>query len=613
MRHTRRAHGVPRALVRAVHDKGHSTLSELHPGPRDGAAPAPTGPWRPFQLLGSGRWWVAATAALAFATLGFGIGLVAMAAYLISRAATIERTATLALAITGVRFFAIGRAALRYAERYVGHLGTFRVLTRLRVWFFRGIEPLAPGGLHDTRRGETLAGITGDIDTVQDYSLRVFVPMVAAVLTTGLVAVLYGSFSPVLAVVAVAYMALVGFVLPWVTRRVASPAAARSASAAVGIEADVVEAIGGLDELVAWGREDRLTVDLGHLSARRIEADATLAVLRATATGLGALLVGLCAMSLLALVIPLVGRGEVDPVFIAVMPLVALAAFEAVQPLAGAMEHLERARAGAGRLDALVHADPLVREPEHPVPPPTATSTTGIGLSVGDLWFGYPGDPTDALRGSSMPDAASAPGATGVFRGANLDIAAGSVTCILGPSGAGKSTLVSLLLRFVEYDQGSIRLGGTEIRDMAGSDVRSLLATVTQHDRLFDTSVRDNLLLADSEADDHRIRSALDAVGADFVWDLEGGLDGRIGENGSRLSGGQRQRLMIARALLADAPLLVLDEATAHLDPDSEARVLRGVREWTVGHTVMLISHRSAVASVADSVLELRGGHFDPM
>lgn len=559
----------------------------------DAAPPASSG--RLFGLLGSQRWWVGATAALAFGTLGSGVGLVAMAAYLISRAETIDSTATLALAITGVRFFAVSRAALRYLERYVGHLATFRVLTGLRVWFFRGVEPLAPVGLQDIRRGDLLSRLLGDIDTLQDYALRVFVPIVAAVATTALVAILLGAFSPVLGVVALAYMVLVGFVLPWASRAVGSAASRSTSEASERLESDVVESVGGLAELVAWGREDRFTDSVSRWTAQQAVADRRLASVSGVAAGLGAAVVGLAAMALTGLVVPLARDGTVRPEYIAVMPLVALAALEAVQPLSAAMDHLARARRAGGRLDSLVASEPLVHEPEDPSPPPNVAPGAGIDLDLDDLRFSWP-----------TPSG----GQHQVFAGASLHLAAGSHTVLVGASGSGKSTLLSLLMRFVEPDGGSISLGGTDISTMAGHDVRRLVATVAQHDRLFDTTLRDNLLLADSDATDEEIEEALDAADAGFAVDLPDGLDFRVGEDGGRLSGGQRQRVMIARALLARAPVLVLDEATAHLDADSEERVVRGVRQWQGDRTLLTISHRPAATGPADRVLRLRDGRF---
>ena len=533
------------------------------------------------------RWWVLGTALLAFATLGSGLGLVAMSAYLISRAALVDSTAALGLAITGVRFFAVCRAACRYLERYVGHLATFRVLTRVRVWFFRGITPLAPARLAGGRSGDLLSRILGDIDALQDLVLRVVVPAVSAGLATALTALLLGSFSPWLGVLAVLELGVLGLVVPAATHRLASGPAAALAEADGALEAEAVESVRGLAELVAWGREDRFSEAMAGATDRRAALERRLARVRGGAAATSCLLVGLGAMALLAMAVALVRDGRLDGVHLALVPLVALAAFEAVTPMTGAVEQLSRARTAAGRLEDLLGAQPPVDEPRSPAPGP-ARRAGGVDLVVDALWFSH------------------GPGGAPVLADLSLRLPAGSVAHLRGASGAGKSTLVEVLLRFHDYHRGSIRVDGTELRDLRPGDARACFAAVQQHDHLFDTSVRDNLLLADPDADDDRLLRALRAAdAAGFVAGLPEGLDTRVGEDGANLSGGERQRLMIARALLADAPVLLLDEATAHLDGPTEARVLAGARRWQRGRTLVVASHGALPGLAPDVVAEI--------
>ena len=275
------------------------------------------------------------------------------------------------------------------------------------------------------------------------------------------------------------------------------------------------------------------------------------------------------------------------------MPLVAIATFEAVGPLTAAFEHLDRSRAAADRLTGLVDLPPAVTDPVAPTP--LVVPDGGLGLDVTHLTFRYGADQEPVLRDVT-------------FR-----VPAGAWVAVEGPSGAGKSTLVGLLLRFWDYHEGSVRLGDVELRDLAADDARRAVAVVAQRDHLFDTTVRDNLALGDEHADDDRLWAACDAADiGDALRALPAGLAERVGEDGNRLSGGERQRLMIARALLADAPILVLDEATAHLDAATQRRVLEGVRRWRAGRTTIVISHDAASLDGVDLVLRADDGTIAP-
>ena len=545
-------------------------------------------------IIGQYRWWILATAGLAFIATGSGIGLISLAAYLISRSALVDTTAGLALTITGVRFFAVTRVVSRYLERYVGHIGTFRALTRIRVWFYRGIEPLAPAGLADHRRGDLLTRISDDVDTLQDVSLRVAVPPVAAVLTAVLTAVVLGSFGPILAVTVVLFLVLCGVVLPLVTRRLSREPAGVALVAAAQVNATVVECLDGIADLVAAGRPDLVVDPVMEATVRQLDAQRSLARTRALTASIAALLTGSCAVVVVTLGTAMVRGGTIDGVNLAVLPLVAIVAFESVQPLAVAVEHLDRSRAAAERLFTLVDQEPAVTDPDRPLE--IVATDSAVAVAFRDVTFTYPGSDTPVLCGT------------------DLVVPTGCRLALIGPSGSGKSTLVDLLVRFREVDHGHIDLFGTDIARCRADDVRRHVAVVAQHDHLFDTTVRDNLLLGDGDADDDRLREACRAAAFDEVLDaLDGGLDERVGENGERLSGGERQRLMMARALLTDAPVLVLDEATAHLDPATRTRVLDGIAQWRPHGTTIVIAHDADVLEGVDLVLRMVDGRLEPV
>jgi ATP-binding cassette subfamily C protein CydC len=304
---------------------------------------------------------------------------------------------------------------------------------------------------------------------------------------------------------------------------------------------------------------------------------------RGLGTALGALLTTSAAVTLLGIAIPLVTGGRLEGVMLAVVPLAAIASFEAVQPLTQSLQLLDSTGAASTRLFELTDAAPAVIDPATPAALPMAH-----GIRISGLAFRYAPDLPDAVRGLE------------------LSIPAGGSLGLLGASGSGKSTLVELLLRFREYHTGSIRIGGREIAACAQDEVRSLFAVVPQRIHLFDATVRDNLAVGRADASDRDMEAACRIARIhDVIAALPEAYATRIGEDGARLSGGERQRLAIARAILRDAPIVILDEATANLDAVTEADVMDGLMAWGRGRTMLLITHREEVAARADRVLTI--------
>lgn len=541
---------------------------------------------RLMALPGRRLWWILLATLLATLTSLCGVGLMATSSYLISRAALVDTTAVLATAIVAVRAFALGRVVLRYVERYTGHLATFRILTAVRVRTFARLVPLAPARLADRRKGDLLGALVRDVETVSETGLRVVVPTAAAVSSAAVAAVVLSRFSTAPAAVLLVG-ALVAVTVPFLGRRLGRSAARESTEAHAALRAAAVEGIAGLDELVAWGREDLLDDEVAARTAAADGAGRRLAGLAGATGAVGALLGGGCVLVMLVLAIPAVREGSLDGVYLAMVPLTALAVFEAVSASAASAEHLERSVAAGNRLFAITDREPAVPEHRRAGRGSTDLRDTAADLRLGDLHFGYPGGPE-------------------VLGGLSAAVPAGSTVLVTGASGAGKSTLVALLQRFWEYERGSITLGGRELRELP--DARARFSVVSQHDHLFDSTVRDNLMLADADADDAELWSALDAAGAGaFVRGLPGGLSGRVGEDGARLSGGERQRLLLARALLARRPVLVLDEATAHLDAPTARAVIDAARRWQGEGSLIVVTHQPELVTEPDLTI-----HLDP-
>jgi ATP-binding cassette subfamily C protein CydC len=527
-------------------------------------------------------------ALLGFATIGSGIGLLATSAYLISKAALQPSIAELQVAIVAVRFFGITRGIFRYLERLVSHDVTFRLLSNLRLWFYRAIEPLAPARLVRYRSGDLLARVVADVEILQDFYLRVLAPPAVAVLVALLGAILLASFDPRFALVLLLFLFLAGVALPLLSRALSRRPGRDLVQTRAELNAALVDGIQGMADLLALGQGERYLARLAQLAGALGRAQQRLARLDGLHTALTGLLMNLAVLAVLALAIPPVSRASLDGVYLAVLVLAVMACFEAVWPLAGALQSLESSLVAAQRLFEIVDAEPAVVDPRAPLPPPQSCR-----LEMRDLRFGYE------------------PGGLPALDGISLDLPPGNCLAVVGPSGAGKSTLAALLVRFWDYSEGQILLDGQDLRHYSQEQARSLFAVVSQHTHLFNATVRDNLLLARPEASERdMIQAAQLAQIHDFVTGLPQGYDTWIGEQGLRLSDGQRQRLAIARALLKDAPILVLDEPTANLDAVTERQVLAALGPVMAARSTLIITHRLVGLEIADEIVVLRNGHI---
>lgn len=536
------------------------------------------------------RWWMALSALLGFLTIGSSIGLMSTSAWIIASAALHPHISTLNVAIVGVRFFGIARGVFRYLERYVSHETTFRLLARLRVWFFQGIEPLAPARLMEHRSGDLLSRVVADIDTLENFYLRVIGPPVIAVIVGLVMMVFMGAHDIWLAASLVVFHLLAGIGVPLLTRRLSQASAVAMLTTRSELSVALVDGVQGLADLVAYDAQDRQLERVQALSRGVQRHNRQMARVAALDGALLGLITGSAVLATLLIAIPLVREGRLDGVLLAVLALATMTSFEGVAALPQASQHLDANLAAARRLFELVDATPAVQDPPAPLPVPD-WSAAGSGLAFENVRFRYATSDPPALDGVSFK------------------LRPGSTVAVVGASGAGKSTLAHLLLRFWDVDEGRIVLNGHDVRAYAAEDVRALFGVVSQRTHLFNATIRDNLLLARPTARDDEIERALEAAQLhDLVAALPDGLGTWIGEQGLALSGGERQRLAIARALLKDAPVLVLDEATANLDPVTERAILDTLQSALAGRTTLLITHRLAGLETAAEILVLDAG-----
>ena len=526
-------------------------------------------------------------AAAAVTASACSVALLGVGAWLIARASQQPAIGALSLAIVGVRAFAVGRGVARYAERLVTHDATLRTLADVRVRVFRRLERLAPTGLSAFRDGDLLTRFVADVDGVQDVVLRAVLPLVSGlVVGLGAAAVVSLLLPEAGAVVLVAVL-LVAVVVPGLTSRLARGSAAAAVEARGELAVTVVDTLDRVPELVAYGAaEDRLArlAAMEDRLVRDLDRSA-----RAEGAGAGALVlvVGLTVWAAAAVGVAALRAGDLGEVSLVVVVLLPLALAEVLGALPGAGRQLGRGVTATARvLDVLDRPDP-VREPAFPreLPgPPYRLRAEGLCVR----WT-----PTG-------PD---------VVHGVDLDLTPGRRVALVGPSGSGKTTVAMALLRLLDPSDGRITLGGVDVRDLAGDDVRTVVGLLAQDTHVFDSTVLENVRLARPSATPEEIRAAL--AGArllDWVDALPAGLDTWVGQHGARLSGGERQRLALARVLLSDPPVLVLDEPTEHLDAATADELTGDLMSAAAGRSLLMVTHRLAGLEQMDEVLVLDRG-----
>jgi len=524
---------------------------------------------------------------------GCGVALLAVSGFLLARASQHPSIVAISVAVVAVRGLSVGRGVFRYVERLTSHDVAFRVLADVRVAIYRRLERLAPAGLAAFRSGDLLARLIGDVDATQDLFIRgVGPPLAAALVGAGAVTACAFLLAPAAGVLAVG-LVTAGVAVPALAVAASRRAARATAPARGELGATLTDLLAGAAELHAFGAQDAGLAAAADADRRLTDA----ARRSAAASGLGAALMtaasGLTVWGVLLLGVTAVAHGTLTRVPLAVITLTALAAFEAVTALPAAALQLGGARASAKRIAAVLDAPDPVGEPRVPRPLPSGPLTVRMR----------------AVRVRYEPDGPPA------LDGVDLDLRPGRRVALVGPNGAGKSTVAAVLLRFRDPESGTVTLGGGT--DRAGHDlacypadeVRTVIGGCPQDPHIFDASVRDNLRLARPGADDEELgRAAARAGLLAWIRSLPDGWDTRVGVRGSAISGGERQRLALARALLADPELLILDEPAAHLDPGAARALARDLLAATAGRSTLLITHELGGLDQVDEIVVLDRG-----
>ncbi|MFG2089478.1 MULTISPECIES: thiol reductant ABC exporter subunit CydC [unclassified Spirillospora] len=528
-----------------------------------------------------------------------GLGLIAAAAWLVARAAQRPELAALSLAIVAVRGFALAKGSLRYVERLAGHDAVLRALAELRGRVFDAlaagpgrVRP-GPGGAagRGVRDGDALTRMVSDVDAVQDLLLRCVLPAVAAVACGAAGVVVCGVVLPSSAVVLAGGLLVAGVVLPVAASVAGGRAAARVAAGREVLAVRALDVLEGAAELAMFGASGRFAARAGDAAGRLESAERSGARVSAMVAAAGFTVQG----ATVAAVVWVGLRGGLDEVGVAVSALTALVAVESVLPLASAAQRLREVVPAVRRVGVLLAAPPAAvpRSPVRMPRGPLGVELLGVRVAYG--------------------------GGAAALDGVDLRVERGRRVAVVGASGAGKSTLLAAVSGEVPVASGAVVLGGHALGRYAPGDVRAAVRGLAQDAHVFAATVRANLLLARPDASVAQLEAAAArARFAEVVEALPDGWDTVVGAGGRGLSGGQRQRLLLARALLADPPVLVLDEPAEALDPAMADALTRDLLEWPGGGTLLLVTHRLAALDAADEVVVLdrgrvvqRGRHGD--
>jgi len=509
---------------------------------------------------------------LAIVTLMASIGLLTLSGWFLAASAVAGLaglyTFNYMLPAAGVRGAAITRTAGRYAERLVSHDATFRVLAHLRVFTFRRIMPLTPGGIARFRQADLLNRLVADVDTLDHLYLRVISPLISALVVIVMVTFGLSFLDVTLALTLGAIMLALMLLLPVIFYRAGKPAGRALTALRSDYRTQLTAWLQGQAELVVFGAQPQFRQQLDDIERRWMLRQQQQAKLTGLSQAMIIAAAGLTVTLMLWLASGGISAFPQPGALIALFVFTPLAAFEALGPVAAAFQHLGQVIASAQRVSQIISqpAD-VVFPPQGPV------AGEQVSFSLKDVNFTYPGQPLPVLKNIT------------------LDVRAGEHIALLGQTGCGKSTLLQLLTRGWNISSGSLMLNGHDITEYDETTLRRMITVVSQRVHVFNTTLRENLRMASPECSDEQIADVLKQVDLHVLLENEG-LNAWLGEGGRQLSGGEQRRLGLARALLHDAPLWLLDEPTEGLDAETEQHILALLSKHCQNKTLLLVTHR---------------------
>ncbi|MCG9697547.1 cysteine/glutathione ABC transporter ATP-binding protein/permease CydC [Shewanella sp. Isolate11] len=556
---------------------------------------------------------------LSITTLMAGIGLLSLSGWFLSATAVAGLSVVTAQAFNyftpagGVRFLSIARTASRYGERLATHEATFKLLTDLRSWTWRKLLPLSASDLKGLRGGDLLNRLVSDIDTLDHLYLRLMTPMAASFLMIAGLYLFLGWFDTDLALTLCSLLLLFCLLLPLLFYRLGHQPGIAQLECKRHLRVQLLQYLQGQSELTLFGALGRFRAELDSAEARLFSSQAAMAHVTALSQGMLVLCHGFAVVVLFYLAADGVGDALPPGPMLALVVFMTLACIEMLMPLAGAFQHLSACVCAATRVNEVALQTPSIvfdNQAQHQV--------SRGALEIKQLGFSYQSANEDVLANTQPINK--------VLDGINLTIKAGEKVALLGQTGCGKSSLLALILRQWQAQQGEIFLDDRPVEQYSESALRRGISVMSQRIYLFAGTLRDNLILAqlgDSDelqqlsradrkakrqANDHLLIEVLNRVGLSSLTQGEKPLDTWVGEGGRQLSGGEQRRIGVARVLLRDAPLLLLDEPTEGLDQRTEREIMALLLEFAKDKTLLMISHRLTAMAKMDCVHLMEAG-----
>ncbi len=527
---------------------------------------------------------------LAFATLSASIGLLTLSGWFISASAvaglTIAReTFNYMLPGGGVRGLAMSRTAGRWGERVVSHNATFKLLTDLRIFFFKKLAPLIPGRISNLRDADLLNRLVADVDAMDHVYLRLVSPVTVGVFGIFFLTIFLMWFDSSLGLILGSILLIMLLVWPILFYKLGKRNGGELTQNKADLRVTTLDWIEGYSELTLFGAEERYRNAILETQQKLMANQFVNANLTGMASAALMLFNGLTLVLMLWLAADGVGGNVPDP-FIALMAFATMASFELLMPIAGAFQHLGQTLSSARRLNEVILSEPEVQFAEEKL-----DINKPLDITFSNVTFNYP----DSERS--------------VLNAVDLTIPATHKVAIVGQTGSGKSTLIQLLTRYWDPKKGDISIAGVELTQWNESQLRESISVVSQRVDILNGTLRDNLLIARPEATDDHLANILKDVGLEKLLE-NNALDSWLGDGGRQLSGGEKHRIGIARAILHDAPILLLDEPTEGLDKQTEQSIMTLFEKHFEGKTVIFITHRLIGLESMDSIVLIEQGEI---